>query len=130
MKPEELRIGNFVKSESFEISRIVSINALGVIEYVHYGIPDSEFGVWREQEDTELCGIPLTEEWLLKMGFVDHETFWSHTWGTNGVVIITYSQVYKSFMYQLAQSVDKVITTVHQLQNLYFALTGQELKLA
>lgn len=115
MKPEELRIGNY-----YQWSPLASMGIPGPQQITH-GQQIMDYIDLKE-------GIPLTEWWLKKMGFIDHKTFWSQTWGTNGVVIITYSQVYGSFMYQLAQSVDKTISTVHQLQNLFFALTGEELK--
>ena len=61
--------------------------------------------------------IPLTEEWLLKLGFEKaYETCYQ----------------YKDFILDdrfIMMDIDITIQLkyVHQLQNLYFALTGQEL---
>lgn len=126
MEKPELRVNNLVGSllkalpnNFFTVSEVGdTMKIYDVAGETHYFYID------------DLEPIPLTEDWLIKFGFNNHETFWSKTWGTNGVVIITYSQVYKSFMYQLAQSVDKSISTVHQLQNLYYALTGEELTIS
>ena len=73
--------------------------------------------------------IPLTEEWLLKFGFEKQsdyffynnnyrvESFRSSEWCFR-------ARVTKNESYPIA-----IIEYVHQLQNLYFALTGKELKL-
>ncbi len=71
--------------------------------------------------------IPLTEEWLLKFGFeVDDET--------GGIGILrTIPEI--DFYFELFPRDDhfkwgyKIVKYVHQLQNLYYALTGQELTL-
>ncbi len=59
--------------------------------------------------------IPLTEEWLLKFGLMSIKTelgFWN-----NGDAIY--------FSYGFEKSIE--LKYLHQLQNLYFALTGEEL---
>lgn len=68
--------------------------------------------------------IPLTEEWLLKLGFeTDHIEWW------NGIICLG---IFKDGIYylptdQISFRIGKEIEYVHQLQNLYFALTGEEL---
>ncbi len=60
--------------------------------------------------------IPLTEEWLFKFRLMSIKTelgFWN-----NGDAIY--------FSYGFEKSIE--LKYVHQLQNLYFALTGEELK--
>jgi hypothetical protein len=68
--------------------------------------------------------IPLTEEWLLKFGFEKTD---SH--GDFEYLIDRYSYFRGSFYIadcdECGESVE--IQYVHQLQNLYFALTGEEL---
>jgi hypothetical protein len=75
--------------------------------------------------------IPLTEEWLLKFGF--EEFGLSIRVDVNrGDELCFYTQE-KRLRYQTKGSGftrDYNILYVHQLQNLYFALTGQELKIA
>ena len=81
--------------------------------------------------------IPLTEEWLEKFGFVctwcgqgDGQTWELNT--PNQLPIVIHGDMYPlyfdysengSWMYGAE------LKYVHQLQNLYFALTGQELKI-
>lgn len=79
--------------------------------------------------------IPLTEEWLVRMGFGKDGSEWKlypcyevqiivfNDGSYNGVMFYTrtihtdYTAIYCT----------KHINHVHQLQNLYFALTGEEL---
>jgi hypothetical protein len=63
--------------------------------------------------------IPLTEEWLLKFGF--KKSSWG--WIKNGV------NIQKGFTLAFSSNKNSIeIKHLHQLQNLYFALTGQELE--
>ena len=106
MKANELRIGNLLDFEGEALS----------FEF--------EFVKW---DNWELFKpIPLTEEWLLKFGFtfyrenmydikdftflLDRFTLWDYTGEER---------------YFIACSINHV----HQLQNLYFALTGEELEI-
>jgi len=71
--------------------------------------------------------IPLTEEWLLNFGFKHIRDNWYNT-HVNGNTFNVY--VFKDLRYRVeivSQSIG-VFKYVHQLQNLYFALTGEELK--
>jgi hypothetical protein len=101
MKSNELRIGNFVyltdKEKVWEI------------------LDGYEIDKCEENPFTQ--PIPLKEEWLLKFGF---KTL-CKDWQKKGIIIHT-----RKRGYVLRKSVP-VIQYVHQLQNLYFALTGEEL---
>jgi hypothetical protein len=69
--------------------------------------------------------IPLTEEWLLKLGFQKEKEH--YTWYFKGKVIIN---VFNYIAYKLnanGYTRYESFKYVHQLQNLYFALTGEEL---
>jgi hypothetical protein len=74
--------------------------------------------------------IPLTEEWLVKMGFGQHKT------NEDGEYIYTLQTglcqfIKKNGYMYIKQNCSEVglnnIDTVHRFQNLYFALTGEEL---
>ena len=75
--------------------------------------------------------IPLTEQWLLNFGF----DFSIDTWYLKGVAIWkteccdAKGNEEIGFFYELRDvgMMDMHIKYVHQLQNLYFALTGEEL---
>lgn len=113
MKASELRIGN-----------IVSAPEVGHVPLMSEDIMDFQYG------QKEFEPIPLTEEWLKRFGFAevsedglwqadDEELFqiqseylneqWGHIWD--------------------AAFTNAPLEYVHQLQNLYFSLTGSELEL-
>jgi hypothetical protein len=103
MKKQELRIGN-----------LIEVN--GVIQEVCV-IPLPENCT---PENTK--PIPLTEEWLLRFGFVKgrKDKFWVIL---ENQLMYKYGRVYYN-SWAILESQPKY---VHQLQNLYFALTNQEL---
>jgi len=108
MKAEELRIGVYVNLKDKGIYMIDS------------GYDIEKISDWY---GTDYCrGIPLTEEWLLKFVFEDNrlqikkldylDIVWRHDklWLSMGCAVSCLDCKY-----------------VHQLQNLYYSLTGQEL---
>ena len=112
MKVNELRIGNFVQLNT-------NITQVDVIDYNQ--IIATEFGLI---ELKYIKPIPLTEEWLLKFGFYKNDELFTIEWNEFSFSIFDFDNgkfaINNSFNY-----VD--IIYVHQLQNLYFALTGEEL---
>lgn len=68
--------------------------------------------------------IPLTEEWLVMFGFTKRK--FSYLWGFGNFL---YDERLKLWTWYGIQLHDYLIQYVHQIQNLYFALTGEELKL-
>jgi hypothetical protein len=116
MKAQELRIGNWVVNvdEYWEV-RHVDFNSM----YIEKSCPFKP--------------IPLTEEWLLKFGF-EWDDIVTKTTGE------TEKMLYKNILlmqrhhathwvaapYGYLLSIHRTVY-VHQLQNLYFALTGEEL---
>jgi hypothetical protein len=125
LKAQELRIGNLVeyRMEDDLDSRK---------EWWAVTAIDSEDINWLEKEEPETIDyrpIPLTEEWLLKFGFEEDETYVSEENPfldyINGNVRI--SMPYFSFEY--CDGGIKELKYVHQIQNLYFALTGTELEI-
>jgi hypothetical protein len=108
MKAEELRIGNFIYNDRNEIFKVNWITEI--------------------IESRQSTAIPLTEEWLLKFGF---ERWAIKAWAIKGWAIKGKISIYKQdgVFWYIAHSGNEVcLEYVHQLQNLYFALTGEELK--
>ena len=124
MKASELRIGNYIKySEDGVIFTIGSIDEKG------YTVQNDEETTWIEEYEFE--SIPLTEEWLLKLGFTRH-----HADYFNDVIYIKNVPNNNEFEWGLYPNKigsgiqvknGKLLKYVHQLQNLYFSLTGEEL---
>lgn len=140
MTSSELRIGNYVTDGYYDTFKTVieveSINEKGINLLIE------DDGRWAEISDRWiepeyrfdlLFGIPLTKEWLLKFGF----DFSIDTWYLKGVAIWeteccdAKGNEEIGFFYELRDvgMMDMNIKYVHQLQNLYFSLTGEELKI-
>jgi len=114
MKANELRIGNYLKYKNLD-------------KFFRVSIIDTT-------ETVTICNakpIPLTEEWLLKFGF---KTTISNK--DSGYKQFGLRECKFDFMFTLEcngnpefflENVGLDILYVHQLQNLYFSLTGKEL---
>lgn len=102
MKANELRIGNLVRLREHD----------AFIQIEQYQLCESEL--------INVQPIPLTEEWLLKFGFDDLGTY---GYGRGNFHIC----LHENEFYFSINNRKVFIKHVHQLQNLYFALTGEEL---
>ena len=73
--------------------------------------------------------IPLTEEWMLRFGFI--RKYVSHTpYMLNDISIYPTDANFYNIVYYKGVKIDDIILkSVSQLQNLYFSLTNNELKL-
>jgi hypothetical protein len=126
MKANELRIGNWVMSANYKkIKREIKDYSVEVIRAgdIHHleTFPSSK----------SIKPIPLTEEWLLKFGFEKkYDTFEFNGLNVDGCVVHFSFDKWAS-EYEIENcdytEVPSDIQHVHQLQNLYFALTGEEL---
>ena len=134
MEINQLRIGNWVKpkySSGIESNEgtVFCINGYLVSVSTNKNLYDIHL----------IDPIKLTDEWFLKFGFdlIDDQYYSKHTQCGIGGLGITkkdyrplvlvvderqYDGVYR-------QVIGKQIEYVHELQNLYFALTGEELKI-
>jgi hypothetical protein len=123
MKSTEFRIGNLV--DCFMVVEIVAIEEKKLkvrreIEKGYYNIELCPI------DSLDLNPIPLTEEWLLKMGFEKkNETYKLKNFGKFIFHEIGISFYPAGILNSLLRK--DLIIYVHQLQNLYFALTGEEL---
>lgn len=121
VKASELRIGNFIEAQG-KIILVESIHEKGLnvystVEYGHTSVIEPDISL------SEANPIPLTPEILEKCGFGQSESIHFHGQlrGENhkGVaVVVRYIKDFMIFPQYL-----------HQLQNLYFALTGTELEI-
>jgi hypothetical protein len=130
MQSKDFRIGNLVNlygGGDDNFTKPTRKRYLGVIKSVSDG-----FISWNELEKKpkfyheSFEPIHLKEEWLLKLGFV--RTF--HGWFKNSIVLELDKNLNIRFEYHNGEIFTfKIITFVHELQNLYFVLTGKELEL-
>ena len=127
MKKEELMYGNklLFLNEVVTFSHISQIREDGVfwIKTIESKIDSKSF---------HFKPIPLTEEWLLIFGFKKRKNRHLFHW-ENKIVISEYKDEFENFFYPKTGydiRFSNEIKYVHQLQNLYFALTGAELTVA
>ena len=111
----ELRIGNVVSDINASISYYAKVKRLEA-NRCYYGAFHSQYN--------DLTPIPITKEWLLKLGFRESESNLR-----KGNIIIRFGENDRLIITLIDQIVLPKIQYIHQLQNLYFALTQTELEL-
>jgi hypothetical protein len=131
MKANELRIGNLLAWED-EPNRLLIVSEIGFNnrknKWVRFENGD---GSIIEDEFSQLNPIPLTEEWLVKFGFEDRSRT-TDLYFIKGEFILggSMNRLFPSIHDEFGLNAFGIeIEHVHQLQNLYFALTGVELEL-
>ena len=115
MKAEELRFGNIVFNPN--LFKNTAVDILDIYDL-------AEGRLYKD-----FLPIPLTEEWLLKFAFeINMDNFdWNAGIGTNCIGDFELSLRHTDNVGWFYKSKCTPIKYVHQLQNLYFALTGKEL---
>lgn len=112
MKASELKIGNhlrYPKKNYFEIT-------------------ESDFkndNFWYDIHDEIIEPIPITEDWLIRFGFEPKVMHFQKT----GSHFYVYKRHTDNQLVYRTNNFTIELKFIHQLQNLYFALTGEELKL-
>lgn len=140
MKSNQLRIGNKVRDNNGFIFDVVSIHNDGT---VYCDFEGNEGDAWEFDNNNPCQGIELTEEILLKCGFINIKEYTyiilSHNlygyideleffFEPNEDVCITFLQ--KEISQNDKSSVFfRNIRYLNELQNLYFALTNEELNI-
>lgn len=101
------------------------------INDVYLNFESNEGDVW-ESSYEDLCGIPLTEELLEKMGFYRNELWWrKHEEGyvVDVSVGLAYVQIEKWANSRIhSRCTCHGVRFVHELQNLFRNITKQQLK--
>ena len=139
IESKELRIGNLVGMKTTELKELIKNMELENIDncfsvssidnvYTNCISNGLEFEVF----SSDVEPIPLNEEWLVKFGFTEF-----YHKGLKGYISDKMELLYNLDSHQM-YSYNEVNGSiwnlarckhVHQLQNLYFALTGEELKI-
>lgn len=134
MEPKELRLDNLILRNG-DIAWIVAIRPNGFDAAV------KNKDILSVDQGAQYDGIPLTAEWLERMGFQLAEKLWEPSVGDaygdlyyKRISIIKQERTGGFHLlldggpYEHEYGFPGIrVTTVHQLQNLYFALTGEEL---
>lgn len=147
----------FGKNKQIDGIKSMSISKGYAVEIISTDIHGNSTSEYSPLESLSLQPIPLTEEWLLKFGFhyIDKQSYCNKkqwllqvTRGSNEDGSINRDGTWfdgigdRSWLPNSNKPKTMVVSTlcrgnyvcgsveyVHQLQNLYFALTGEELKL-
>jgi hypothetical protein len=121
MKIQELRVGNWYHSVKFGVPVQCELSDL-------YELCARSDGAYNDPPIDEMFEpIPLTEEWLLKFGAKSTEL----SPAKNGIWITSEIDNQGCWV-SISHGVGVVVVNilyVHQLQNLYFVLTGNELEI-
>lgn len=126
MKTIELRVGNLVKCQVSNDARIYSVAALDGI-HRKVMLSDVRFGTW--YDEGKIKPIHLTKELLLQLGFIMRAEMDCMLFERGSLCLSCYSDDLRQSLFcsywhdwQMAD-----VRELHQLQNLYFALTDEEL---
>jgi len=134
MEARELRQGNILDYYGQECIVLEILKN----DYVEFGYFTDSIGFNRKlTEKHSPKPIPLTEEWLLKFGF---ESYNQKSYKLNIILdnkdtfLVFYSHSGGNIMMSINDpkndyNLIREINHVHQLQNLYFALTSKELEI-
>lgn len=130
MKASELRIRNIIQTHSGVIGKVVSIGSEEQeFEQVYCECDESYEWFFKDN----YFGVPLTEEWLLKFKEVRKfgGTIYLPLMNLKAEIHfeIYGNHIVSTIKSSFAELILDPIKYVHQLQNLYFALTGEELEL-
>lgn len=133
MKATELRMFNLfypidrTNNVHLPIKSAFKVLAIGFkIEAIPYNKVPAQVEKWSEFDSRDIEPIPLTEEWLFKFGFdkpaysICGDIFHLTKWDKNPLDWCVAMNKNNAIIVEKLQY-------VHQLQNLYFALTGEEL---
>ena len=142
MKQTELRIGNIVKIDDEYLGpiegKVTSLNDKGEVElllsvnkgHIRYFVCGSD----------DIFPIPITEEWLTKIGFIlpEHKEFYVMcriNGKDNSIRLTRYFNLWNAEIFAshpevvMLEHTIKGLRFVHELQNAYQLVTGKELEI-
>ena len=146
MEPEELRRGNLIHNVDKSVCEIDYVHPVWQ-KYLNKSIWHVTFINTKGDEHPvdikriDACTpIPLTEEWLEKFGFGYNDEderkakrigkSWNPSFGWHTLFLMEHDNGYWFIVESTGRKAQNLgtIKYVHQAQNLFFALTGEELK--
>lgn len=138
--PQELRIGNYVNGELYETGCSVTVLQYKVKSLGEKSAVLQDLKTQSVLNYQDIQPIPLTSKWLLKFGFTQSLDYDPRKrfdkvplYENNGVSIMLsdseFWYVTRQYDGGSSDPFERVleVKSVHQVQNLYFALTGEEL---
>jgi hypothetical protein len=138
IKANELRIGNVVINP--HTKEICTVRGIKPNYKQTRNRSNGEFFYWLDVEKYDgmnvtvdlFSGIPITEDWLVRLGLEKSHGMWSRYFQESNPGFF-YLELFENGKFHLTNTdygkSSVAIEYVHQLQNLYFAITGEELTL-
>tara|TARA_R110000772_G_scaffold176676_2_gene288337 strand:- start:561 stop:989 length:429 start_codon:yes stop_codon:yes gene_type:complete len=134
----ELRIGNLVWiSDNLTLSIYREAQEVNIYNLIQLDPFFAGHKAGHKESYIDIEPIPITEEWLVRFGFIKEDEEWKLFPCAEIQIIVFNENNYNGVMfYTRTIHTDYTpiycgsqINNIHQLQNLYFALAGEELKL-
>jgi hypothetical protein len=122
MEAKELRIGNLIQDKRHKSTWRIECFLGQTMATVDAGMVNFATDDLHDIELSEHEPIVLDEKWLIKFGFVDGKK--------NMIKLIRINEFYFVCFVNGSKSLNVDLKFVHQLQNLYYALTGVELSVS
>lgn len=132
IQENELKLNNLIIPLIGSLEHIGKITSISS-NFINYDLIDDNFeeylSISHESTLSNIKPIPLTEEWLLKFGFEKGNDFIGDCFYIEREKedFVLHPKKDYFYFYFLYDSVE--VKHVHQLQNLYFVLTNEELTL-
>ena len=146
IKKQDLRVGNLIRCSRY-LNHQEALDDLGddyteneewlidtVVGICH---PHEDFMYWSGLDEEELMnrvdGIPLSEKWLKELGFEETSEnskiyFMDDFTNFRNIIRIKKHPTLEGFMFVARDFILCTLVYVHQLQNLYYDLSANELK--
>ena len=121
MDAKELRLGNYIHP-LLDKNEVAEICYIGENDFGYERLSDKEYF-----QGNSIKPIPLTEEWLLKFGFVYCKNYDEYRYKEKTNWFGIFKSEDDDWLFEKPNMSSVVLPSVHQLQNLYFFLTNEEL---
>lgn len=132
MEAQELRIGNYINGSIGDDSELVLCSVTGYDPRDEFIFVSNDNNI-HYAEFVDFQPIPLTEEWLLRFGFIKLNNRHEFVHGENerNMSICCEDNYFLFFVEDEISynTIRKELKLVHQLQNLFYCLCGIDLEL-
>lgn len=121
MKPQELRLGNFVKYGQNGFPMFVT--AIGK-DWLYLDFDGNESDIY-ECDTEDVFPIPITPQWLIDNGFTAGAVLTKKNVQITPITLDYWKVIVNCHNYKT--ELRKDIKYIHELQNMYYQATGKEL---
>ncbi len=134
MKLTELRLSSlfYPINRSNEVHLLIEtpfkVCSIGFkVEAIPYDKVPAQVEKWAEFNPNDLSPIPITEKWLFKFKFIKEKIDNDLSFFTKGGLVFILSKKDKDLQLRCKEYDFPKLKFMHELQNFYFAITGEDL---